>query len=599
MTKIIQCPSCSTKFAIQETQIAGSLNPKFQCSRCQTVFSLLAEENINSAANPQEKTPVNPPIISNNTPKNSNTDLSKIWTFGSNTSGEQLDLGFTESNIKINKNPELESSTSGKFGEEKEALDLKTKTKQDSRLDKDTINELVYASSGSNSPVSVDWGSQESKNLENKNPQTPNRANHRLPTEEYPKPSFVNKIDNTKSEEVNLEDPTISSPLNSNRQATGDLSNLFRAGGHRSSTGTFSAPISISEIISNTSADNKDNTFLNDTDKANILDEDAEVNSWSKLKNVISGVEESPIEASFNHSSSLIIEKGKTVGPNTNSDDLDIPLSHIKGATEETSDDISNRSMKHTTVIKRDSLEVEGFLRPEEEIDEDYEDENDKTLKENQQRSSKNKTFKDNNKINEGFLSNFQSYFSSNYLRSIFVAWSIPSFLLLFFYFYAKKLEIPNNESDGSEFSLFSPISEVVPPVGLSLSDLRAELRPDKDKNPLVVISGFLLNTTEYSLYDAVLETQLFDSLNSLVKTEKIFIPNELNNLQTIIDLVKLSTDDIKKLQNNRISRELFPNSKIPFKVIIENIEKGYFYFGSRIYSVNRHPSEELTKEKI
>jgi predicted Zn finger-like uncharacterized protein len=36
---IIQCPSCSTKFALSSEAITGSPAPKFHCSRCDTIFS--------------------------------------------------------------------------------------------------------------------------------------------------------------------------------------------------------------------------------------------------------------------------------------------------------------------------------------------------------------------------------------------------------------------------------------------------------------------------------------------------------------------------------------------------------------------------------
>jgi predicted Zn finger-like uncharacterized protein len=36
---IIQCPSCSTKFALSSEAVSGSSTPKFHCSRCDSIFS--------------------------------------------------------------------------------------------------------------------------------------------------------------------------------------------------------------------------------------------------------------------------------------------------------------------------------------------------------------------------------------------------------------------------------------------------------------------------------------------------------------------------------------------------------------------------------
>lgn len=98
-TRVIQCPSCQTKFAVKTSMLAGASTPRFHCSRCDHVFSLEQQMEIPldmaPAHDPIKETPFEESPFAE--PSFSDQSESSDWTVGPLDQEEQeLESGMEE-----------------------------------------------------------------------------------------------------------------------------------------------------------------------------------------------------------------------------------------------------------------------------------------------------------------------------------------------------------------------------------------------------------------------------------------------------------------------------------------------------------------------
>lgn len=518
MTKIVQCPSCNTKFALSDSQLKGVENPKFQCSRCQTVFNLEPDpppaeiepspESIEEEESPVEKDPL----------EGFSLDVSK-FTLGSTpsiTQGTQMDFGFDSPPIhrEEKQDPEIKPDT----GSQRDAP-----TKVSKRLDGDTLEDVVYAESGSTeNPIAVGW-EEDTENEEY--------------TADYRK--------NRETLDTHLE-------TKRQRQGTGELSDIFRSGSQRSSTGSHALP------------------------NIPLVHEPEENNppTWTELKN--------RMELQDHEGE----EQGLALTDSPLQDHTPIPNDPINSSGDQ---DSVNRSMKHTTVMQRDALDVEGFLKPFE--DHDIEEES-PLIKKIISPSALNIKH-----IISSAFSSIGTLFKqkdtiSPFTKSVLIAWSIPICLLIFLFTWSQTLSNKENLNSfeaaiADSVSLFTPPNLILPPVNLVLNSLSAELRPDKSGDPMIIISGMIFNAGLESAKNPVLEARTYDKTNTLVKTLQAPVPNELSRFASSVNLTELEKEEILKLQTTRSWDTIIPSNTMPFKVVVTEIGQGYKYFSAKIYSVS------------
>jgi len=398
MTKIVQCPSCNTKFALNESQLAGIEKPKFQCSRCQTIFNLTVEKAGEDTEIKIDKGSPEPPLENV-----SRKDLSGEWDLGGNLAssdqanatkedpylqdfsidtgrfsfgiekstsiahpsndpadGTQLDFEFN--NPKISHGPQSSSNQRD------------TPTKLNNRIDIGTLDNVIYGESGQkDSSISLDWdtdGTRESNTSD-----------------------FRKVREGTGTEHKILDDAT-------------ELSNLFRSGSQRSSTGTHYYK-------------NSTDLGLDTGPKSDDTPSSSSSPSWSELKEKIEKKDE---ETDSQSSYSIIPTKhdfaDKKLSDFSSVDSMNFPFQDPAEGGES-----HNRSMKNTTVLKRESLDVEGFLKPIDDDDENY-----------SEISSPSKTNRSSFNFNSYLrvaMSKVQSLLKKPqkikpFTKSLLIAWSVP-----------------------------------------------------------------------------------------------------------------------------------------------------------------------------
>ncbi|MBP9837288.1 MAG: zinc-ribbon domain-containing protein [Proteobacteria bacterium] len=110
---IIQCPSCNTKFSLEDNQLAKLDNPRFHCSRCNHYFNLLNGNNT-EASNPDTE------LTSDSV---NNENLENIDDYESpEENSNQLEMNFAEESLaqEMNSTPSFTSTQDENFLEKDE-----------------------------------------------------------------------------------------------------------------------------------------------------------------------------------------------------------------------------------------------------------------------------------------------------------------------------------------------------------------------------------------------------------------------------------------------------------------------------------------------
>jgi hypothetical protein len=252
-----------------------------------------------------------------------------------------------------------------------------------------------------------------------------------------------------------------------------------------------------------------------------------------------------------------------------------------------------NRSMIHTTVMKRDELEVEGFMRPTDQEEETF-------YGGAIAGTARKEKIKWNAQSPLNFIKRIPALIKfldlrrlelAPFTKSLIFAWSLPGVFLILLFFWGQSLNNKNNLNQAENIftnavALFTPPELLIPPVNLVLNTLSAELRPDKSGDPMIVISGFIFNAGFQTVLNPTIEARTFDNGNTLVKSIKAPIPNELSRFASSLNLVEIEKEEILKLQNQRSWDGIAPSKSIPFKIVVTDIGPGYKFFSAKIYSV-------------
>ncbi len=587
MTKIVQCPSCNTKFALNESQLAGIETPKFQCSRCQTIFNLELDNPKDAEESPAEKNTTEKTteeeqalkdewdLGSENSPskaeeledptdsylKDFSIDLEKFSISPNPTSQDstrfsqapspnetQLDFSFNQTNITrgakdhdlatsqsedIDLNAQESTSQSISPIEKKigESSLKDSQTAISSRIDSKTLDNVIYGESGDqDNDISLNWDTDETKN-----------------------------------------EPTNSS------EGLEDFSKIFRGGSQRSSTGSH-AHIPIQE--------------------SNIPNQEVETvksppplrPSWDVLKEKIEKNEE---DASSDSSYALIPTQNSSIDDANIKDNNSQSLSDNFAFKDPADSSDLNRSMKHTTVMQRDALDVEGFLKPvDDEIDQNFAVTSSKfNFKLPDIKSYFNKTKLATGVASEQILSNANGIHP--FTKSLLKAWSVPLLFLFALFGWGQSLNGDGKLNSLESFindsvALFTPPELFLPPMTLVIKHLKAELRPDSSGEPMVIVSGTIFNTGLEKILNPTLEARTFDEKHALVHTLRVPIPNQLEKYSSPVSLTEVTKEEILSLQEERIPNAIEPSTSALFKAVISDLGSGYKAFSAKIYSVGQ-----------
>jgi predicted Zn finger-like uncharacterized protein len=362
MNRIIQCPACNTKFALNESQLNGLDNPKFHCSRCNTLFTLknnenpvqeeikadpvlesildsqniesLDNDNSNEQINIDKESTLDDEIIFDSTIEDNdlNETVEDNWYLGHETS---IDLNpevpdtikysnilskstYESTNFDLKKNveeekDEIEDSQLPLFS--KKISDEENKIEPGMLLI-DHKNDLEDTEG-----IKVSW--------ESSNPDVP----HEVDFSKHKNSPVSSDVFNTKETKV-ISRSDIKEEI---EKMDSPLSILSKSD---SPEGEIT-PKSLNELFKRESRKNKDPVHVTGTHSKIDHDEDTEQDESEQDDDEL---------------------PSKITG--------EIALSSITPSLTQEISPTPNRSMKHTTVVKRDELELSGF---EEEDDEDEE----------------------------------------------------------------------------------------------------------------------------------------------------------------------------------------------------------------------------------
>ncbi len=500
MNKIIQCPACNTKFAINESQILGVENPKFHCSRCSTVFSLEDDSSpksshaldlLRSLQNKEDETPGDVRETEFENQKDLPEDLpvsEQAWSLGVSGAGEEQ--------APSSANTEGTDFDEGKFSDE---TDEESQLSLFPELDSEThYIDDEDIESGKIKGISVSWES----------------SNPDLPYE-------VDLSSQKRSRELAPDDTKVFSRdtlgKDSPKEEKGSASDLLTK-----MAGTALVP-------------------FKDTEK------DKQVESGSK--------------------------------------EGDVLLRSLTSEHDEASSESINRSMQHTTVLKRDGLGGSSFSLQEEDFKNFLKEEDSEHIPLIKRDSVKwdGFSFKGINIKPPSFLQNI-----SDLYVSFLVAWSLPFFLMLILCFWAFRI---NEHSLGSEnrsgnhgvissyfaslLGLTTPLAIKAPPQGVSFSPVNATVTASSDsKSGWIIIKGYILNTSDEAIPSMEIVSLLYDKNQKLLKKHSSVIPNSLHKL----DFQSFTDADIKHHSQNHEKKEYLPHtSKQVALAIEENPETKWF----------------------
>lgn len=648
MNRIIQCPACSTKFAINDSQLAAIENPKFHCSRCNTVFALEtpekeADKKSKLKARAQEEILEEDTDDEDTADDTSEEDLDNTFEdFDSEEDEDAEDEELTEEDLEdeeledeeeqededaddelidddsededeeIEEDEQLEEELSLEEEVQQSPLDLirslhnkDEKTFSEKKVSDIHENELKSKSIKQNSNWSLGAdakGIQNSKILDDYDPseEEPENEKSQLPLFSSKETSY-NTIDDDSDP---LQGITVSwESSNPNVAYEVDLSKRKEASFSKEETQNTDPK---NELPSKTLNDLFDREKRSNKEQVNVS---GSFSKPSEKPEESSKVPDSSTSTSEKFLTPAIIEKNedsKTTEPDLGDvplrelDNGDIPLSQLEPQynQEFIDNEIANRSMKHTTVIKRDGLHSSGFAlgvddykKLLEEIDED----SDSPEKKPNLNFRKSGSFSLSN-ISKSLMNitlpevKLSALRSPGVLKSFLIAWSIPFCLMLCLALWA--YNITSNSFTRNEHGAISTYAANVlglrktlplkaPPQGVSFSPTSSFVASAKDTNShWIIINGHTLNTTKESVPTLEIVSLFYDKNHNLVAKFNSIVPNQLKDL----DYTSFDEKSIVMARDNIFTTGFPPNTSRSTTLAFPD-DPNIRWFASRVYA--------------
>lgn len=561
MNKIIQCPACHTKFAINESQLQGVDNPKFHCSRCSHIFSLdiVGKENtaIVSISSSEESIA---PEEASLAEISSSTALDLLRSLKNNEKDEEFKGDLENTTNENNDSWKLDNNDEYKFKEGLIREDFLTESdidnsKEESQLSLFAEQELI---SESESVISDNFEDtikssniDYSKNLkgykaswDNTNPDLPYEAN-------------VNTFVSVSSKKNHIDS-------NKNTNFDPELTSVFSRD-------------SLNKEFSKVNENNL--PVLSQTDKS----------SFSKSE-IDKEVDEEINDKEISEKALIPLSKQSDLrSEDAFKTEKSEDLSNLRLRDIVVDNDLSdplNRSMQHTTVIKRDEITKALSLQKEDYekfIAEDEQGDDISLIKRNSKSNSISSTLIGKLSLT-GIFTN-----ASNTQRSFLIAWSLPFFMMLVLCFWAYSINEVSFQDDkhgklsssfGSILGLTKPLPIKAPPQGVSFSPINAKVSLSQDSTKWLFVRGFVLNSTDISIPSLEVISLLYDSNHTLLDRHIAYVPNSLNK----VNLSSFKDSDILKNSENIDSLSYPPHSSRQVILAMEDIHNSK-WFATRVYA--------------
>jgi predicted Zn finger-like uncharacterized protein len=585
MNRIIQCPACNTKFALNETQLSGLDNPKFHCSRCNTVFTLQTHENPVkdhiSAATKEEIT--QPEIEAENDTDSPDEEIidTQYESFTQNDSN--LNVDEVDENIGINQNPTVEDDdaidTSIEDPDSVEKNDTTWHLGEDTSSDKsNSLQENTEDANTSYDSLHFDQEEDDKDETDNQQLSLFSKKSSEVKSSIEPGMLFVedtNDIDEIKGIKVSWES---SNPDIPHEVDLGKNKNL---------------PVPSSDIPE--TFDTKETKVLSratvkkEVDEIDSLEPDSPQEelapkSLNELFKRESRKNKNPVHVTGTHTKIEHTEEPEQTEDEVPSDLAgDIPLQSITPKYNEEIASTTNRSMKHTTIVKRDELEISGFVD-----DDEFEDDE---FFEAPQILRKNKYKKISSFPRIGLSTpSLPRITLTEAYRSFIIAWSLPfifmAVLVTWSYQlsdspFSKTKERTLSSRMGKLMGLDTALRIKMPPQGVSFSPVYAYLSLSKDKKtPWLILTGHVLNSSSSPISSMEIASIFYDENQNLVFKETSLIPNSLSEF----NFNSFTDEEIIENSKNKPSLEISQNTSKKVIIAIKDNPKAK-WFASRVYS--------------
>jgi predicted Zn finger-like uncharacterized protein len=583
MNKIIQCPACSTKFAIEEAQLSDVSNPKFHCSRCNTVFGIEDNSDRDLTEDTETQNSAEESLTDTSTQEETSPEPSSSPGEVSRENTTALDLLRS---LKDQDNPE------SKYGVKPDKDHPAPKNPDSSWKIDDNDHTVDTFSNKPSSRVTVE------EHLHGDNPLA-DESQLSL----FSKDETSQDIDLTSDtdELQNLQGITASwENTNPDRPYEADL------GARKTSTDSSSTSVTRvmrrdtlsdtrlpAKVTSGTTSD------LSAADKKDSPGKNLNELFKSGVRNVIS--KNTPDDTPSSSGKYLPVPASKPVSDSgtyhtkSEQDPGDIPLRKIRSELEKEAlhSTDTNRSMMDTTVIKRDSLDTSIFSM----IDENPDDTSDpgELIPQVKRITHKKSIFPFFRSASVSF-SNIpplrRPAFSniSGIGKSFVIAWSVPFCMMLFLIFWANNFSYYSTEGKNKNslgkllwhtLGLSEPLPVKIPPQGLSFNPRDARVTPVQDSD-WILIRGSILNTSNYSVPEVKISVFFYDHDNNLLSRRNSLLPNEFHNL----DIGQISDAELREALKKSSQRNFPPNSSVHVAFAFPDSSSDEEWFAARIHSV-------------
>jgi predicted Zn finger-like uncharacterized protein len=484
MNKIIQCPSCNTKFALNANQLAGIDSPKFHCSRCNTIFSINEEVKNNDSE------------IKNQVDNNLETskeyfdeDINQIESLNEDTQVEEDELFETTiENDEIEELPEEEITTQVNTLENTQLnLNLPSEVKiSRNKAESELQLPLSYSESvieEDSSEIKIDWPSDSGqinydvdynklKTLEDTT-KPDEKHNKNILAEEISKPSKsqINE-NNNGSQYTSASKSLLSNLLQEDIKEVERIPNSSKSNDH-----------SLSFLFK----DHKVTTKINTNAKEEINPKD----SWELGKE---GIEQNTYEKT-GYEKPIFDRPSAPQNENQNTNekiekDFHNLKENLEPPTKEEPSHIDshNRSFKETTVLKRSDISFADIS----------EESNDFVFNSESLTSAKLKINEDLKQKKSPYKANSENSIESKYINmnsgvlEYVKAWSLPFFSLIFFFYIGKSIQPAQELKQGSFARRLVKIlnldelpKDLIPPRNLIISDTKGDIFKIKGGSPI------------------------------------------------------------------------------------------------------------------
>ncbi len=601
MNKIIQCPSCNTKFALNSNQLAGIESPKFHCSRCNTIFSvdseseetsqnveknesLSAEENTyfeTDAAEEQEESlfedklteeDLEDPIFEEDDNSSEENyfaqDISNKTTEVATHEAVEESLNDSSEYEDEFEEPEIEVDFNSFSGRVSDTSPIKSAIESDDRdLVETELEEDEWEIGNQSSPIeeTISHASQLPLNYEENQPEDSESFEEDLaidwPTDDGTK-SFV--VDLAEKPKDNLiAKNRIDNPSDFSRSAD-SFTKVESLSKNDSKTGEYERP-EVKSLL------------------ASLIGDDIDEAKHKSNNSLPSNSPVSTNEVALITDSEDAFETRKIR-----------ELDEVKPNHEESTQVSSqNRSFKETTVLKRDQISFDSFNEEDEDEDDSF---NFNSLKPSL--TKKASPIEELTSKFKGLAVADTFTGSSGTFKTYLYAWSLPIATLLILAWFSNSIASQTDAANPNfsktvieTLGLNKAPSDILPPNDVVVSKLNGTILDLNSGERIVLTSGNILNMSTQSYRNIKLESRIFDK-NQISLTRKITaVPNKLSK-----EFIKSKSFDVLDSQQNSPlngdNNEILQKTITEFLMAIDitGLEKDLYpkFFGVRVYSVGK-----------